>query len=241
MKKIILGFLISFLLIPTISNAEVLSKETKYYKTITTIPYYDITKKDNVLSSIYEISEEEYNNSNNQTSTRTSSQIVETTYKKMTTSISKNGNNYRLKNELVWKNIPKTRSYDIIGIGFYSNVKPTGNIKFSQYYCIENETCTTTNTNYPQTFSNGVGTTFKIPSGALSTLKQTLYFDITKNTSSTLTNISAFGDYSHATKTISLTNAKKYSMSVYGIELTTSITEYYDTIDRTIAELSVNW
>lgn len=41
----------------------------------------------------------------------------------MTTSILSNGNRYRYKVVLEWENMPSTRSYDVIGIGFLASVK----------------------------------------------------------------------------------------------------------------------
>lgn len=46
---------------------------------------------------------------------------TETNYKKMTTTILKNGTKYKYQVLLNWKLLPATRSYDIIGIGHYKS------------------------------------------------------------------------------------------------------------------------
>ena len=110
MKKII--FLI-FMMLLFLNNVfaddsfEILSEVTKYYKIVTNYErsmYFlslDDYNSSNIFSSSYEISEEEYENDSN--IHILSSGIVETTYKKMTTSISKNDKYYRYKNIVVWK------------------------------------------------------------------------------------------------------------------------------------------
>lgn len=230
--------LICFILLLSVVKAEdenIVSENTKYYKTIT----YLVSSLNNNLSVTYEITEDEYNTAN--IDEPKASSTVETTYKRMTTSITKNGNYYRYKNVLYWKNIPSTRSYDIIGIGHFSTVKVHGSTHFSQYYCLTSGSCYTTTTNYPQIFSVGAGTSFLLPTGNLSTLKQTFYFDVEKNTSLTLISQEAYGDYSHATSSISLNNSKKYSVGYGGIVLQNSIYNYYDSISETLVELNETW
>ena len=141
----------------------------------------------------------------------------------MTTSITKNGNYYRFKNVLHWKSIPSTRSYDIIGIGHYQSVAIYGTTHFNQEYCFNSGACYNSTTNYPQIFSSGAGTSFQLPSGSLSSLDQTFYFDVQKNTSATITTLKAVGDYSHATSSISLENSKKYTINISGISLDNSL------------------
>ena len=59
---------------------------------------------------------------------------VETTYKKVVSTLSKNSNYFRYKISVTWKNIPSTRSYDIIGIGFLGSVKVRNDLNFIQEY-----------------------------------------------------------------------------------------------------------
>ena len=232
------------LIMPIVTKAEefkIVSEDTKYYKTITTYNEINTCNFNNNLSLTIEVTEEEYNNANESDISLLATGYTETTYKKMTTSILSNGSYYRYKNRLVWKNMPKVRSYDIIGIGFLSTVKMKNSAIFEQYYCPENSSCVTSTSHNPQTFTNGAGTTFKLPTGTLTQLEQTYYFDVTKNTSSTLNGQTAYGDYSHATSTITLTNAKKYTVGTTGIVLNSSVTDYYDSITKATATWSGTW
>ncbi len=241
-----LFFLLSYNVNALENEFYTVSEETIYLKTITYYNSGDICAVDNysiVTSNTYEISEEEYNNSSfNQHVINDSSRIIETTYKKMTTSILTNGNYFRYKNVLIWKNMPTIRSFDIIAIGFLPSVKLHSNPIFLQEYCISGNGCKSNTSNTLQIFSSGVGTSFKLPTGDLYSLKQTFYFDVEKNTSSTIISQNAYGDYAHATKIISETNAKKYSIvQSNGIVLSPSISDYYDKISVANASWSGSW
>lgn len=231
------------------SEYELVSESTKYYKTVT---YYrnDISLSNIMLNANYipysetiEITEDEYLNADEDNYIIYANPVsVETTYKKMTSSILSNGSYYRYKNVLVWKNMPATRSYDIIAIGFFQSVKLHGSSYFLQEYCYTSGTCSSTTSNSPQVFSSGAGTTFKLPTGTLSSLSQTFYFDVEKNTTSTIASQYAYSDYAHATSTISLANAKKYTVSQsLGIVLDSSVESYYDTISTANASWSGSW
>ncbi len=248
-KNFILAFVVASIMFvfPILVNAETVTDDyvetTKYLKTVT---HYgnNFLLSNNINSSMtYEVSENEYNNAGDRPIiTRDASGAVETTYKRMTVSIAKNGSYYRYKNILVWKTIPSQRSYDIIGIGFYSNLKLHSSVNFIQEYCYSGGSCTSSTSHNPQTFTAGAGTTFKLASGSLSTLKATIYFDLEKKTSATLVSQDAYGDYSHATSSISLTNAKKYSVvGSSGIVLDSSITSYYDSMGCAHAHWTGTW
>lgn len=222
-----------------------ISETKKYYKTI---EYLDNSSSivtfslNNNRSVTYEITKEEYDAVNNNNGfTTLSSTVVNTAYKEMTTSISSNGKVYRYKNVLNWKQMPATRSYDIIGIGYLGSVKASSNIYFNQRYCTSLTNCTTTTTGTIQRFQSGVGVSFQLPTGNISTLTQTLYFDVEKNTSETIVKQTAYGDYSHATSVISSSNAKKYDVSGSGILLNTSIVDYYDEINYARVTWSGSW
>lgn len=243
-KRIKYLLFVVLLLIPVITNAHsfnVVSEETKYFRTIT--PYTDVSlcSVEDAFSLTTEISEEEYNNVDITDISLASSGYTETTYKKMTTSILSNGSYYRYKNRLVWKNMPKVRSYDIIGIGFLSTVRINGSAYFEQYYCPEYSSCVSSTSHNPQTFTNGAGTTFKLPSGTLTQLEQTYYFDVEKNTTATIISQAAYGDYSHATSSVSLTTGKKYIVGTNGIVLNSSVIDYYDSITKATANWSGSW
>ena len=253
MKRLViyLAVLISILFIPTFVNAEeddwegyVLEGETiKYFKTDT---YYEnLGNPDSVMdilngnaySITTEISKEEYDAVDtslpNVYQTR-SSCTVETTYKEMTTQLYSHGTGYRYKNQLVWKFIPSVRSYDVIGIGFYASVKPAEFPHFSQHYCNASG-CTNSATRTTQIFSNGASATFKLPTGDLTSLDETFYFDVEKNTTATIVSQLAAGDYAHATTSTILLNATNHEViQTSGIQFASSVSGNFDTIDEAV-------
>lgn len=262
-SKIIIIIIINMMLLvlPTLvsakelGNEEILSETTKYYKTVTTYPNnygmstYSATSN-STDSYTVEVSEDEYGAQSDdfqllnvsQTNALASS-YVETTYKKLTISISKENTYYRYKTTLTWKSIPKVRSYDTIAIGFPASVKYKGTMDFTNEYCTTAGNCSTvTGYSYGYYGNNGVAATFKVPTGSLKSLKQTLATDIKKNTTATIVKQTAAGDYAHATETVSLTNAKKYTVGLAGIKHDTgAIISMYDEIDRADVTISCNW
>lgn len=107
-NRFIITLIMILLLLPFITEAKELSnvdddklliETTKYYKTTNNYAFY---KKELTVenSNTIEITKDEYDSFNVQNSKATT---VETTYKKLTSSISKNGNFYRYKAKLTWK------------------------------------------------------------------------------------------------------------------------------------------
>ncbi len=248
MKKVFISiFLMYSIIIPTVNaseekaiidNSTIIATNTKYYKTITNNnPVFSFNNDNNTVT--FEISKDEYDNYEE---SNTKDGYVETNYKKLTSTISSSGNYYKYSATLTWKNMPSVRKYDIIGIGFYSSVKVrNNNIHFSQSYCLSSGSCYTSYTNYPQIFSGGAGTTFLLPSGSLTSLSSNLYFEVEKNTTATITSQLAAADYSHATKSISLTNAKKYTVSGNSGIILNGVSSYYDAINPAIDYWYGNW
>ncbi|MBR6949708.1 MAG: hypothetical protein IKH54_05960 [Bacilli bacterium] len=231
---------------PTIeSTEEPLAETTKYFKTVTNLEearlqINSMGENERQASYSVEISEEEYNNAPTEPE-RGNPASVETTYKKLTTTITAVSSYYQYKTVLFWKTIPSVRSHDIIGIGMPSNVQVYGTPDFQQYYCYSGGNCYTSSAYVPKTGTYGAGATYKLAEGTLTTLKATFYFDIIKNTSSTLTGLSAAGDYAHATTTVSSDTAQNYSVVGGGLSLNSSISGYYDSIQSAIATMSVYW
>ena len=92
-----------------------------------------------------------------------------------------------------------------------------------------------TNSYFPQTFSGGSGTSFKLPTGALTALKATFYFDVIKTDSSaTIYGQLAASDYSHATSSVTADQSKNYTVTNSGIVLGSSI------INKSVANFFVN-
>ncbi len=248
MKKGVLILLI-LMAIPIVVSAEdkELVSVTKYYKTINfaNSENFAYSMNENTKSYSVEISKEEYESYKDNClilPLSATNGYTETNYKKMTTSIAKNGTTYRYKVILEWKTIPNTRSYDIIGIGFPSSVKPESSVSFVQNYCYSNGDCDTETVYTPYIGTYGVGASFSLPSGSLSSLNQILYVDMEKaNNSSTIIKQYAYGDYAHATETISYSNAQKYTVESGGIILKSTIANYYDSINTANATWTGSW
>lgn len=240
MKKVLIlliSCLIPFFVQAKDREYKVMSEETKYYKTVEYATNYYCQTCGNSVSKTIEISEEEYNKADLM---QLSSTLVETTYKKLTTTIQINGNYYRYKAILEWKNMPKIPSYDTIAIGHYENVKIRGGINFTQKYCTSSN-CKTLTTFYKKIFSKGAAATFKVPDGTLTTLKEEFYFDVEKNVDATILAQKIVGDYAHATKSVSIADAKRYAINLSGIQFESDVLSYYDEINPAIVNYSCNW
>lgn len=251
MKKIFIGlFALAIAISPTWvhaeeRNPEKISETTTYIKTVTTIDSaamyaYNSNTVNRAQSYSEEISEEEYNVASDSGLVLVGSAAVETTYKKMTTAIWDFGGGYQYVNLLHWKIMPSVRSYDIIGIGYPNSIKTSSTPSFSQYYCINGGDCYTSYSSIPKVGTYGASAAFQLYTGSINTLDITLWFNIEKNTTSTITTLYAYGDYAHATSTISYDNCQKYTMGG-SINLDSSITNYYDSISSAIATANVYW
>jgi len=216
------------------------SSTEQYYKT-TTIIRNGIT-----TTSSERISEEQYEleKDANQQTRSIYDGIVTTEYKNMRMNMTiLDDNEMRLKITLTWLNIPSTRSNDIIGIGFeQAYVELNSSIYFQQNYTNSSGSHSSV-TSIPQEFSTGVSSVFDLPNGTISALSSYMYIDVIKvDEDYTITRMDAGGDYSHATSSISESNAKKHSVNyASGIELQSSIENYYDGINVATATYLGAW
>lgn len=243
-------------------SGEVLAEITKYYKTTTTYDdknLYSInnTRTNIILSYSEEITEDEYNNSNSQMFPfGLTNGYTETNYKKMTTTIISVNNRYRYKNTLVWKNIPSTRSYDIIGIGIDSTVSGISSTKYFRTIADMQKS----NDSYHQVSGvgtwklsgTGYGVTFELPSDpikdgySMKGLESYMYFEVQKLTSAKILTLNAYGDYRHAQRTVDDSISYSFSIGTGGINFDASLSESiktsYDDINTAQATLSgLNW
>ena len=249
MKKWCFYILVAFIIwYPSYSYAmELVGEEVKYLKTYEYITGDAVSSNGNYLYSVqtYEITEEEYESaSRDEPDMILGTTTINTEYKKMTTRLYANGLYYRYEVDLFWKKLPKVRSYDIIAIGHYGSVKVSSQgVYFNQEACTTSTNCTTYNTNYPQTFVSGYGTSFKLPTGSLFSLEQKLFFNATKtDPNSTVISQRAAGDYAHAVKTVTLATSKKYTVNYgSGIDVDATITSSYDTINAAVTTWSGTW
>lgn len=244
MKKILFSALLFLLIIPIEAYAlekvdDTYNLETKYYKT-TTFLISTMYNSHKPLSYTEEITEAEYNNINPTNINDIAS--IETTYKKMTTSIEKSNLNYKYKVVVNWKNMPSARSYDIIAIGFPASVKNSFSPTFENKYCTSSTKCYTSSTTYYSYIgNNGVGVVFKQPTGSLYSLTETLSVLMDKNTSSTIIAQYAYGDYAHAVKSISLDDAKSFKVDTSGIVHHNGTSSLYDAISAARATWTGTW
>ena len=209
-------------------NATLVAQNEKYYKTI----YTNLTGE----STSIEVTETEYNNQSSTLPRGT----VETTYKKMVTTLSQNGSYYRYKVSLSWKIMPSVRSYDIIGIGFDDDVYISSPVYFNYYSCDYYGNCATSTQYYHrQKTSTGGSVVYKVPSDAAS-LSANLYYDVAKDTSSTITRLDMYGDYSHAKTNISSSTAANHLITHNGIVLSENIS-YFDAIPCAISTWYGSW
>lgn len=255
MKKLILGLIaLTLIFSPKLVNAQEIGQGTKisetkkYIKTVTTMDaaaLYGYNSKTVNYARSYseEISEDEYNSATtNRDLVLVGSAAIETTYKVMTTAIWDIGGAYQYVNLLHWKNMPYIRSYDIMGIGHYSNIYATTTPYFQEYYCYTGGSCSTSNANYPRSETYGDSSVFPLNTGNINYLDISIWYNIAKtNPNSTITQLYAAGDYAHATSYISSSTASNYTMSVGGINLDSSISGYYDSIQSAEVYAGVNW
>jgi len=166
---------------------------------------------------------------------------VETVYKKMTTTISSINTYYRYKVTLEWKQMPATRSWDIIAIAMEpTKVYMRSSITFQQNYCLTTGACYSSLSHQPSSQTYGGGASFPIPTGNLKSLSSYLYFNVDKSTSATITRLFAQGDYAHATSTVSQSSIS-YTLSAGGIHLNSNIISKYDTMQFAEASWYGTW
>lgn len=212
------------------ANATLVSKNTKYYKTI----YTDLSGNPYNI----EITKDEYENQPNMNTRGT----VNTEYKQMVSTISQNGSKYRFKVSLGWKIIPSTKSFDIIGVGYDNdNIYIDSSVYFNYYWCdLDGDCRTDASYNNKKSTDTGGAAVFDFPDTATS-LSAALFYDISKNTSSTITSLRMCGDYAHATSNVSVGSISNYNITYDGLLLGSSIINKYDEIPCAISTWSGSW
>lgn len=209
-------------------SATLVAKNEKYYKSI----YTDL----NGESHSVEITKEEYENQGPMNARGT----VSTEYKTMVTVISQLTNTFRYKVSVSWKQMPSTKSYDIIGIGFDDDVYISSSVYFNYYHCNSSGDCVTDTLYYnKKKLSTGGSAVYKIPSTVRS-LSANLYYDVSKNTSSTITRLDMYGDYAHATSTVTSSQYTDYTINRNGISLGSGVS-YYDAIPAAVSSWGGTW
>ena len=210
-------------------SAELVARNAKYYKSI----YTDLNGNEQTV----EISKEEYDNQG----TLNTRGTVSTTMKEMVTTMSQTGNKFRYKVTVNWKSMPTVRSYDIIGIGFSDNIYISSSVYFNYTYCVLSGTCTTDTLYYDKKkLSTGGSAVYKFPSSARS-MTAVLYYDVSKNTSSNITQLTMYGDYAHATSDVGPSTYTDYTINRNGIVLGANSIGAYDAIPCAVTSWGGTW
>ena len=237
-------------------HGDLVSQTTKYYRVETIIPnnpYSMMSNVDNPYPSFtYEITEEEYENSGSislepSMISINASATVETTYKKMTTSIINYNNQYRYKNVVIWKKLPFWKTNDIIGIGFDEKVYGVSSSKRINSYYIYGTSCDSnaTTSGTWSLSSTGYSVEFNFPHKSQSSddekLYVEMYFNVAKNTTLNINVLNAYGNYRHL-KGPSMYISPSFSISAFGISVGASYESHYDSMSTAQATLTgINW
>lgn len=210
-------------------EGQLVAENNKYYKTI----YTDLAGNPYTT----EISEDEYNNQSSMDPRGT----VTTEYKHMVTTITQLTNTFRYKVTMNWRKMPAVHSYDIIGIGFTDDVYISSPVYFTYNYCVSSGDCTTSNQYYDRKkLSTGGSAVYKLPGNHVVSLTSVLYYDVSKDTSSTITRLDMYGDYAHATRNVTSTQYLDYTINYGGISLGASVS-YYDAIQTAQSTWGGSW
>ena len=155
--------------------------------------------------------------------------------------ITQNGSKYRYKNSVNWTNLPTDRYYDVIGIGFDTAVQINSSVYFNYVYMKADGTYTSSTLYYnKKNTASGGTTTYKLPTTMYS-LSANIYFDVSKNTNDTLTELYFCGDYAHALYSVTSSQAANHAIGPLGIDFDASVYNYFNQIPCADTTASVNW
>lgn len=209
-------------------DAELISQNNKYYKIIT--PMYG-------TSYVVEITENEYLNQSQIQPLGT----VTTEYINEISTISANGSKYRYKNTVNWLDLPPNKSYDVIAIGFINSVYINSSVYFKYSYADSSGAWHNSTLYYDKkNTSLGGSAVYKIPT-ELYGLSAMIYFDVSKNTTDTLTSITMCGDYAHSFGTVTQYQAANHVINSGGIQFDSSVYSLFEQIPCAYSTASVNW
>lgn len=232
--KIIIILLIICIMSKEDVKAEAINEYySNYYGINIPINQYNELKKYYTESFIYTMNEEEYenimkNDLKNIVVTEANDFINMSGIVPYSTSFSTSYKTIRIINNngyitlsLVWKTMPKIRSYDVIAVRL-NGVSVSGATNFKQTY-VKNGYTYISYTGTKKEFSNGFGYSFKLSENDY--LESSLSFWVSgKGT--------IYGSYQHAHRTTTLNQSKKYSLSSSGygrvILFESSVKSYYD-------------
>lgn len=209
--------------------------KTKDFSDVQSQTKYIETTYNNSLGIVTsrEITEAEYNNTDVSSISTRGYDYIETTYKKIALYVSPEGPSADCTITCIWKAIPSTRSFDVIGIRFQNyNVthgsqigqqiyKKTGSSDYSSVVY----SATGTNINRQD---NGYGISMNIVNDSIN------YLELTTSTSAVMGTgtIAVYAAYQHATSSLTLAQSKNYTLGAAGLGnvfiYPYSISQHYD-------------
>lgn len=108
---------------------------------------------------------------------------------------------------LKWINVPKTKTYDVIGVRFGNGVSLKGNITFKQIYKDSAGNKKEITKHSDKVLSNGFGCSFKVENGTDYNISIQFDYSGTGN---------IYGSYQHAKSSTTLAESQKYTISSSG-------------------------
>ncbi len=209
-------------------DAELISQSSRYYKIVT--PMYG-------QSYAVEVSQTE---ALNQPQNQMLGTVI-TQYINEISSISVNGSKYRYKNTVNWTSMPPNNNFDVIAIGFINSVYINSNVYF-KYSTMDSSGNWHNSTLYydKKSTSTGGSATYKIPN-ELYGLSAMIYFDVSKNTTDTLTSLTICGDYAYSLSAVTQYQAANHAINASGIQFDSSVYNYFSIIPCATETASVSW
>ncbi len=165
--------------------------------------------------------------------------VVENYWRSVVTKITQIDSNYRYIVSTIWSTMPEERDYDVIAIGITSDVVRSTYPTFTRHYC-DYDDCYNSNIGVIKTADYGAGASFKIPSGTLTGLGASLYFDVQKDVSGTLTYQEFCGMYAHGYDT-TLADSRNYTIATGGIGFGASAASKYTTMGCSYGTWTGTW
>ena len=189
-----------------------IKKETKYLETTTNYNLGTTTER--------ELTESEYNNINedNVYSINGNTNYIETTYKKLTLSVSTpSSTDHNFTLTCNWKIAPAVRSFDVMGIRFHNYRVVGGSQSGMQTYKVDGKykavTYSPTGTNI-KVLDNGYGISMNVVDDHVTELYMTIDGTAVKTSS---TSWGIYGSYQHAKENVSLATSKSYTIGGAGL------------------------
>jgi hypothetical protein len=214
-------------------EATIVGATTKYYKTV--VPYFGARYTTEVTFA-------EYLNSQSINGNQPLDYSYTYYYEIVSTISARNNGKYRYKISVNWLNMPPDNYFDVIGIGFCDDVYIDSTVYFVYSYDYPDSTHIQSTYFYDKK-STAVGgsAVYELPTNNVS-LSATLYYDVSKDTNDTITELEMCGDYSHAIYSVYPQQAANHSISYYGITFDSSVVLNFEQVGCTYGHAyNISW